>query len=211
MIEHVLVGLALALGLAGGYLLARSQLRGKRSEAPQAIHRILLPFTGTEISRRALDAALRLARAEDATLMPAYLAAVPNRLPLDCSIPAEAARAMPILEAIEQRAAAQEVAVDARIERGRSYRHALRRLLDREGFDRVVVPATATGRTGLSGEDMVWLLEKAPAEVLILRPAPADERRVVAVPSPPLAPPRHRGKAAGEVWASPDGVADGQT
>ena len=64
--------------------------------------------------------------------MPAYLAAVPKQLPLDCSIPAEAAKAMPMLEAIEQRATGQGVAVDSRIERGRSYRHALARLLDRE-------------------------------------------------------------------------------
>ena len=144
------------------------------------MHQILLPFTGTEISRRAVDAALRLARAEDATLMPAYLATVPKQLPLDCAIPNEAAGAMSILEAIEQRATGQGVPVDARIERGRSYRHALRRLLGHERFDRVVVPATSTGSTGLSGEDMVWLLRKAPAEVLILRPGPSDEARVSA-------------------------------
>ena len=70
--------------------------------------------------------------------------------------------------------------VDARVERGRSYRHALSRLLEHETFDRVVVPATATGVAGLSGEDLVWLLEKAPAEVLILRPGPED-LRVVAI------------------------------
>ena len=74
VIEHVLVGFALLLGLGGGYLIARSRLRGHRAERPEAVHQILLPFTGTEISRRAVDAALRLARAEDATLMPAYLA-----------------------------------------------------------------------------------------------------------------------------------------
>jgi nucleotide-binding universal stress UspA family protein len=180
MIEHVLVGVALVLGLSGGYLIARSRLRGKRSERPQEVHQILLPFTGTEISRRAVDAALRLAHAEGATLMPAYLAEVPKQLPLDCSIPAEAAKAMPMLEAIEQRATGHGVAVDARIERGRSYRHALQRLLGRESFDRVVVSATATGAAGLSGDDLVWLLERAPAEVLILRPGPSDESRLSA-------------------------------
>ena len=145
------------------------------------MHRILLPFTGTEVSRRALDAALRLARAEDATLMPAYLAQVPKSLPLECAIPNEATRAMPMLEAIEQRATAQGVAVDARIERGRSYRHALERLLERESFDRVVVPASASGATGFSGDDLVWLLRKAPAEVLILRPGPEDRDFSVSV------------------------------
>jgi nucleotide-binding universal stress UspA family protein len=104
--------------------------------------------------------------------MPAYLAAVPKRLPLECPIPAEAERAMPLLEAIEQRAAAQGVPVDARIERGRSYRHALERLLEQERFDRVVVPAGSNG-DGLGGEDLIWLLRNVPAEVVILRPARA--------------------------------------
>jgi nucleotide-binding universal stress UspA family protein len=180
VIEHVLVGVALIGGLGGGYLIARARLRGHRSDRPDAVHQILLPFTGTEVSRRALDAALRLARAEDATLMPAYLAQVPKSLPLECAIPNEASRAMPMLEAIEQRATAQGVPVDARIERGRSYRHALERLLVRETFDRVVVPASASGATGFSGDDLVWLLQKAPAEVLILRPGPEDRRVVSA-------------------------------
>jgi nucleotide-binding universal stress UspA family protein len=176
-VEHVLIAAALLIGLVGGFLLARSRLRPK-AQRPEAVHRILLPFTGTEISRRALDAAMRLARAEDATLMPAYLAQVPMTLPLECAIPNEAGKAMSILEAIEQRATAQGVLVDARIERGRSYRHALARLLNEEKVDRVVVPAHANGGEGLSGDDLIWLLQKAPAEVLILRPAPDDDRRL---------------------------------
>ena len=176
MTDYVVIAAALLAGSLGGYLLARR--RRVRGGPAEAVHRILLPFTGTEISRRALDAALRLSRAEDATLMPAHLATVPNRLPLECAIPRQAGQAMPMLEAIEQRATAQHVPVDARIERGRTYRHALERLLAAESVDRVVVPASATGAKGLSGEDLVWLLEKAPAEVLILRPAPGDLRRV---------------------------------
>ncbi len=172
MIEHVLVVLAPVLGLGGGFLLAR-RLYARRLQGSEPVRRILLPFTGAEISRRALDAALRLARAEHAELMPAYLAQVPMRLPLECSIPNQAGKAMELLETIEQRAAAQGVPVDARIERGRSYRHALERLLDAETVDRVVVPAGgADGSEGLGGEDLIWLLDKAPAEVLILRPAP---------------------------------------
>lgn len=176
-VERVLIVIALIGGLTAGYLIARTR---RRADLPLPVHHILLPFTGIEISRRALDAALRLARAEEATLMPAYLATVPKRLPLDCAIPSEAEKAMPMLEAIEQRATSQGVVVDSRVERGRSYRHALARLLDREDFDRVVVPATAESRAGLSGDDLVWLLEKAPAEVLILRPG-VEDRLTVAV------------------------------
>ncbi|MGD9734876.1 MAG: universal stress protein [Solirubrobacterales bacterium] len=193
-IEHVMIVVALALGLAGGFFLARSRHGSDQKKEPDAVHHILLPFTGTEISRRAVDAAMRLARAEDATLMPAYLAQVPKSLPLECAIPNEAAQAMSMLEAIEQRASSKGVPVDARIERGRTYRHALERLLATETFDRVVVSATATGAAGLSGDDLVWLLEKAPAEVMILRPGP-DDRRVVA----PLAAGVRRN---GNGWAS---------
>jgi nucleotide-binding universal stress UspA family protein len=167
----LVVAAALVLGAAGGWALARQR---RRAAAGDGVHRILLPFTGSEISRRALDAAVRLARAEGATLMPAYLVTVPLQLPLGCALPKEAAGAMAMLEAIEQRAAAREVEVDARIERGRTYRHALERLLAEEAFDRVVVPAQANGGEGLSGDDLVWLLRSAPAEVLILRPAPED-------------------------------------
>jgi hypothetical protein len=178
-VEHILLVLALVLGGVGGFSLARSRHNRKASSEPDAVHHILLPFTGVEISRRAVDAALRLARAEEATLMPAYLAQVPKSLPLDCPIPREAGQAMAMLEAIEQRAVARGVPVDARIERGRTYRHALARLLSEERFDRVVVSAGATGTQGLSGEDLVWLLERAPAEVMILRPGPEDHRVLV--------------------------------
>jgi nucleotide-binding universal stress UspA family protein len=193
VIEHFLVGLALLLGLGGGFALARGHRRRHENGDSGEVRQILLPFTGTEISRRAVDAAMRLARAEGATLMPAYLAQVPKSLPLECAIPAEAARAMSMLEAIEQRASAQGVPVDARIERGRSYRHALARLLKSESFDRVVVSATATGASGLSGDDLVWLLEKAPAEVLILRPGPED-RRVLSVNGRPRPSERGNGR-----------------
>lgn len=179
-IEQVLIALALAIGIAGGFLLARARRAPEPPADPDAVHHILLPFTGTEISRRAVDAAMRLARAEEATLMPAYLAQVPKSLPLECPIPNEAAQAMAMLEAIEQRASAKGVPVDARIERGRTYRHALERLLATETFDRVVVSATETGAAGLSGDDLVWLLEKAPAEVVILRPGPDDDSVVTA-------------------------------
>jgi hypothetical protein len=89
-------------------------------------------------------------------------------------------QAMPLLEAIEQRAIAQGVSVDSRIVRGRTYRDALRRTLDVEPVDRIIVSATANGNKGLSADDLEWLLEKVPAEVLILRPDPEDHRKLTA-------------------------------
>ena len=105
---------------------AEQQPRSKQRAA-----RILLPFTNQAISRRAFEAAIRLAQAEGATLMPAFLARVPRNLPLDSPLPGACAVGMPLLEAIEQRATAEGIPVDARVSRGRTYRDALQRLLAR--------------------------------------------------------------------------------
>jgi Universal stress protein family len=175
----VVIVVAFAGGVsAGWFLLPRARRRPRR--LPHGTRRILLPFTGMSISRRSFDAAVRLARAEDATIMPAYMARVPRQLALDAPLPAQCLRAMPLLEAIEQRASTQGVGVDTRIIRGRTYRDALRRMLDDEPVDRVIVSATSNGHNGLSAEDLEWMLEKVPAEVLILRPDPEDHRKLTA-------------------------------
>ena len=174
------VVVALALGAAAGRSSAPNR-RATRAARPEHVRRILLPFTGASISRRAFDAAVRLARIENATLMPCYLATVPLNLPLDAALPAQCLRAMPLLETIEQRASAQDVAIDSRIVRGRTYRDALRRILGDEHFDRVIISAANNPGAGFSGDDLVWLLAGADAEVMILRPAPEDHREVSAV------------------------------
>jgi hypothetical protein len=175
----ITIAVAFVVGVsAGWFVLPRA--RRRPPTLPRGTRRILLPFTGMSISRRSFDAAVRLARAEDATIMPAYLARVPRTLPLDAPLPAQCLQAMPLLEAIEQRASTQGVAVDTRIIRGRTYRDALRRMLDDEPVDRVIVSATSNGHKGLSAEDLEWMLEKVPAEVLILRPDPEDHRKLTA-------------------------------
>ena len=173
----VAIVLVLLAGVAGWLLAWR--VRG-HCRLPRGTRRILVPFTGSSISRRAFDASIRLARAEGATIMPAYLARVPRHLPLDAPLPAQCLSAMSLLEAIEQRATAQGVSVDSRIIRGRTYRDALQRLLDAEHVDRVIVSATSNARAGLSADDLEWLLEKVPAEVMILRPDREDRRAVTA-------------------------------
>lgn len=176
----IVIGIAaLAVGVGLGYWLPPHGHRPS-TEKPQPVRRILLPFTGPEISRRAFEAAVRLAKAENATIMPAFLARVPRNLPLDSSLPAQCTYGMPLLEAIEQRAAAQGIKVDARIARGRTYRDALRRLLEQESFDRIIVSASSNRNGGLSADDLEWLLTRVPAEVMILRPAPTDTRRISA-------------------------------
>jgi len=182
----VIAALALIAGALGGLavgLAVHPRLRSRRrarEERPIATRQILLPFTGTTLSRRALEAAMRLARVEGATLMPAFLATVPLHQSLESPVPKQCAIGMPLLEAIEQRAVAEGVPVDARVERGRSYRHALSRLLEREHFDRVILSAADDPRTGLYGEDLLWAIDHADAEVMILRPAPQDTRVVSA-------------------------------
>jgi nucleotide-binding universal stress UspA family protein len=177
LIAIILCAFAVGLG-AGWFVLPRA--RRSRPSLPRGTRRILLPFTGMYISRRAFDAAVRLARVEEATIMPAYLARVPRTLALDAPLPNLCLQAMPLLETIEQRASAQGVRVDSRIIRGRTYRDALQRMIDSEPVDRVIVSATANSRKGLSADDLEWMLEKLPAEVLILRPDPEDRRKLTA-------------------------------
>ena len=123
------------------------------------------------LSGRALDAALRLARAEGATLVPVFLARVPLHLPLDSPLPRQSGVAIPLQEAIEHRAAAFGVPVDARVERGRDYRHALRQTIAHERFDGIVIAAAGLeAAPGFGPEDVAWLLAPAPGEHH--RPAP---------------------------------------
>jgi len=153
--------------------------------------RIVFPFTSSVVSQRGLDAALRLARTDGATLVPVFLAQVPMHLPLETPLATQCDGALPLLEAIEQRAVRSGVAVDSRIERGRSYRHALRQLLEHEPFDTVVVTAADDEVAGLSADDVSWLLENVPGEIIVIRPG--DH---ILVGEPPARPPRRILQAA---------------
>ena len=173
-----LIGVVVVLAIALVAMLVR-QRRGtfrRVTEAPRpGARRILFPFVASSLSRPALDAALRLARAEDATLVPVFLASVPLHLPLDSPLPRQARVCIPLQEAIEQRAAAYGVPVDSRLERGRTYRHALRQTIGNERFDRIVIAAAVNGANGFGPDDVAWLLEHAPGEILVLRPSSEDQ------------------------------------
>lgn len=134
--------------------------------------RILVPFLG-ELDPIVLDAAIRIARAEEAVLVPAYLLLLPMELGPESPATLEVEVAMPLLEAVEQAALGAGVPVDARIERGRTPTHTLRRLWEVESFDRIVVPAGV--RSGFTPKDLAWILTHAPSETMILKPEPATQ------------------------------------
>jgi len=152
--------------------LARTR-RPPRIDHHARVRRILVPFTNGGLDEEVLSAALRIARAEDATLVPAYLIVVPLELAEDAPMQKEVAVAMPLLEAVEHAALRAGVPVDARVESGRTPIHALQRLWEAERFDRIVVPAPTGRHRGFSPKDLTWMLTHAPSETVILRPDPS--------------------------------------
>lgn len=176
------VSILIALAAGAAAALGFEHWRRRRAlRGPERVRRIAFPFTGERLSEQALAAALRLARAENATLMPVYLALVPLRLSVDVPLQSECDVALPMLETIERRAARAEVPVDSRIERGRTVRHALRELSVHERFDRIVVAAGAdSSDEGFTPEAVAWLLANVPGEVIVMRAAesgPAAESK----------------------------------
>jgi hypothetical protein len=143
----------------------------KRLVAPIGAPRILVPFSG-DLDAIVLNAAIRMASAEDAVLVPAYLLIVPLRCAEDSPLRDEVKLAVPLLEAVEHAALRAGVPVDARIEKGRTLTHALRRLWEVERFDRIVASAPADGRAGFTEKELAWLLTHAPTETVVLKPTP---------------------------------------
>jgi hypothetical protein len=177
-LEIVLI--ALLAAVLAAVLVTRRRGGGPVSPFATSDRRVLFPFVGDALSQSALDAALRIARAEGATLVPAFLARVPMNLPLDTALPYECDAALPLLEAIEQHATAKGIPVDSRIERGRTARHAVRELISHERFDRMVVAAATNGDDGFRAADIAWLLDHAPGDLVILRPAAGHAERLTA-------------------------------
>jgi hypothetical protein len=132
-----------------------------------------------------VDAAIRIARAENAVLVPAYLLRVPLEYSEDSPLTKEVAVAVPLLEAVEHAALRNGVPVDARIEKGRTPTHALRRLWAVEQFDRVIAAAPADNRNSTSGfspNDLTWILTNSPTETLVLKPPPAEREPAAIAP-----------------------------
>jgi Universal stress protein family len=200
----VLIVVIVILAIAVVALTARVPLGRVRQRPPleaASAHRILFPFVAGALSQRALDAALRLAVAEGATLVPVFLARVALDLPLDTALPRQCSMAVPLLEAIEQRATEAGIPVDSRIERGRNRRHALRQAIANERFDRIVMAAASQGTPGFDADDVAWLIDNAPGEIVVLRPSTDDSLSDLLTPArrerPRVAGRRRNGTPAG--------------
>ena len=145
-----------------------------RHRKPHALSgkRVLVPFTGGELDPVVLEAAIRIAKAEDATLVPAYLIVTPLEYRLDAPMQKQVGQAMPLLEAVEHAGRRAGLPVDARIETGRTPTQALQRLWEAERFDRIVAPAPAGRGHGFTPKELQWILMHTPSETVILRPDP---------------------------------------
>src|ERR1700688_2805649 len=95
-IALIVVGLA-AAGAVGA---AVAHLRPRRRPASEGKGRILVPFSGA-LDPVVLNAAIRVARAEEAVLVAAYLLVVPLQYPEDSAQKEQVALALPLLEAVE--------------------------------------------------------------------------------------------------------------
>lgn len=156
--------------------------RRRAAPEPTGGRRLLVPFTDGGLDPVVLNAAIRIAKVWEATLVPAYLIVTPLDFDLDAPMQQQVARAVPLLEAVEHAGLRAGLAVDARIETGRSATHALQRLWEAERFDRIVVPAPTARGYGFTPKELQWILMHAPYETLILRPDPELDARARAHP-----------------------------
>lgn len=168
--------LTLGLGGATGAGVVTWITTRRRARETTPTGRILLALTGDGLPCAAIDAAARLGRADHAVVVPAVLLPTPYGLPLDRASPDAGSDALDLLEAVERRLTKAGVQVDGRVVRGRTRRHAIRRLVAQERHDRLVVPAGGTEDGGLSADDVGWLLAHVDGEVLVLRAGPQKRR-----------------------------------
>ena len=174
----VAISLLAAAAAVAAFLVAHR--RAPARPLPAGTRRILVPFTGTELDPRVLAAAIRVSRAENATLVPAYLVIVPLRLAEDAPMQSDVHVALPLLEAVEHAALRAGIPVDARIEKGLTPTHALRRIWEVERFDRIIAPAPTDHSGGFTPKDLAWILHACPGRDARGRPSPDEVATVLA-------------------------------
>lgn len=187
--ELLVVALTLVVGGAAGAGVVAVLAARRRARDATPPGRILLALTGDALPCAAIDAAARLGRADHAVVVPAVLLSTPYGMALDRPTPDAGSGALDLLEAVERRLTRAGVAVDGRVVQGRTRRHAVRRLVDGERFDRLVVPAGGPDQGGFSADDVGWLLGHVAGEVLVLRAGASSPGGPEGSAAGPVAPP----------------------
>lgn len=167
----------IALAAAASVAVAATRVLRRRPHPPASPgtgRRILFPYMAQALSTSALEAALRLARAEDGVLVPVFLVSVPMTLSLNAPLPRQSQTCVQLQERIDLDAAPAGIPVDHRIARGRTYRHALRQTLGHERYDQLVIAAAVNGAGGFGSGDVAWVIEHAAGEIIVLRPSRND-------------------------------------
>ncbi len=120
-------------------------------------------------------------KAENAIVMPAFLARVPMNLPLETALPVQS-RARDAAARGDRAARCPRRASPSTHASAAGARPATRcaGCSSRSTSTASSCPPMKTRAAGLSYDDLRWLLERVPAEILILRPAPEDTRRISA-------------------------------
>jgi nucleotide-binding universal stress UspA family protein len=143
----------------------------KATVAVSAIHRIVVPTTGTTYSEKAVELACRLGRAQKAEIVVAYVIEVPFTLPLNASMGKTEAIAMEVVERARDIVKHHSLHVITRIERARKVGEGLIRLAKELEADLIVIGIKPM--RGLSekivGRTSETLLRHAPCEVIIDR------------------------------------------
>jgi len=107
----------------------------------------------------------------DGEVVLASVLVVPHAQPLEASLDRAVADACAVLDAGEKAAAGAPV-FDTRLLRARSFSEGVLEALDAEPFDVLVLEAAAGGlRNGMRAQ-VESLMERAPATVVLVRPAP---------------------------------------
>ena len=145
----LLVIAALLVALGAAFLRRRPP---KPLARPAGAPRILVPFFG-RLDQTVVDAAIRIARAEGAVLVPAYLLIVPPRYAADSPPRDPVQVALPLLAAVEPDALRAGVPVDGRTGKGRNIPLVL--ALECERFDASSRPHRPTA-AGASPKEPAW-------------------------------------------------------
>ena len=143
----------------------------KATVAVSAIHRIIVPTTGTTYSEKAVELACRLGRAQKAEIVVAYVIEVPFTLPLNASMGKTEAIAKEVVERARDIVNHHSMPVIARIERARKVGEGLIRLAKEMNADLIVIGIKPLrGITEkIMGRTSETLLRHAPCEVIIDR------------------------------------------